>query len=68
MAHIDSHSRSTAMSGARAWSFVDTLNRLNDLHRQRTALKKLDSSRLRDLGLTEADIEHELSQPIWTRL
>ena len=61
-------SRSTAVTGARAWSFVDTLGRLDELARQRAALKKLDANRMRDLGLTEADIQKELSASLWTRL
>ena len=67
MAHISAIASTTTVR-TQKWSFVDTLIRLNELSRQRDALRKLDTNRLRDLGLTKSEIDHELSQPIWTRL
>ena len=67
MAHISAIAPRTALR-AQKWSFVGTLVRLNELSRQRDALRKLDANRLRDLGLTQSEIDEELSQPIWTRL
>ncbi len=33
--------------------------------RQRHALARLDDRMLRDIGLTSADVEGELSKPLW---
>jgi len=68
MAYATSISRSSAVAPKNKWSFVDTLIRLEELSRQRTQLRKLDAERLKDLGLSKAEVEAELSAPIWTRL
>lgn len=33
--------------------------------KQRRALSRLDDAAMRDMGLTQADIENEASRPIW---
>ncbi|MEM9716959.1 MAG: DUF1127 domain-containing protein [Pseudomonadota bacterium] len=68
MAYSTSLSRPTALNGARAWGFVKTLNRLSDLARQRDALRKMDDTQMRDLGLNVRQIDTELRSSIWTRL
>ena len=32
---------------------------------QRSALERLSDARLRDIGLTRADVEHEVRRPFW---
>ncbi len=44
---------------------LERLRRAEALHRQRTALTRLDAERLRDLGLTEAEARAEACRPIW---
>jgi uncharacterized protein YjiS (DUF1127 family) len=33
--------------------------------RQRSALSRLDNRMLRDIGLSLADVEHEIAKPFW---
>ena len=58
--------------------FIRPLNRLSthcseflaemwSLDRERRALQRLDDRGLKDIGLTRADVEGELSKPIWRR-
>lgn len=35
------------------------------LYRQRQVLAKLDATALRDIGLSEADVQRESQRPIW---
>lgn len=37
----------------------------HDRRRQRLALARLDDRMLRDIGLTAADVEGEVSKPFW---
>ena len=53
-------------------SFIGMLVRLadsvatgRDRRRQRLALARLDDRMLRDIGLTAADVEAELTKPFW---
>ncbi|WP_432449476.1 DUF1127 domain-containing protein [Aliiroseovarius marinus] len=36
-----------------------------ETHRERVALSQLDSKRLEDIGLTEAQAQREVNRPIW---
>ena len=53
-------------------SFIGMLVRLaevvatgRDRRRQRQALARLDDRMLRDIGLTAADVEAEMTKPFW---
>lgn len=48
-----------------AFSFTATLVRHLDVWRQRQALKKLDQSRLNDLGLSRTAADAEARRLIW---
>jgi uncharacterized protein YjiS (DUF1127 family) len=51
---------------ARALSFVfDCVALWQDRRRQRSALLRLDNRLLRDIGLSLADVEREISKPFW---
>lgn len=47
-------------------SFLDYLAWVQSRARNRHAIELLDDHMLKDVGLTRADIDHELSKPIWT--
>lgn len=34
-------------------------------HRERQALRALDDYMLRDIGVTRADVDHEVNKPAW---
>jgi uncharacterized protein YjiS (DUF1127 family) len=36
-----------------------------DVHRQRNHLSQLDDRMLEDIGLTRADVDYEISKPVW---
>lgn len=38
---------------------------LIERHRQRQALRAMDNRMLQDLGLTQADVDHEANKPAW---
>jgi uncharacterized protein YjiS (DUF1127 family) len=44
---------------------VDAMATWHDRRRQRFALARLDDRMLRDIGLTMADVEAEVSKPFW---
>jgi len=44
---------------------ADTVVVALERRRQRLALARLDDRMLRDIGLTTADVEGELSKPLW---
>jgi uncharacterized protein YjiS (DUF1127 family) len=44
---------------------ADSLVVGRERRRQRNALARLDDRMLRDIGLTTADVEGELSKPFW---
>ena len=44
---------------------LERLASARDRRRQRSALARLDDRMLRDIGLTGADVEAELSKPFW---
>ncbi|MET1081274.1 MAG: DUF1127 domain-containing protein [Pseudomonas sp.] len=41
------------------------VRRWNELARQRRQLLRLNEAALKDLGLSRADVEHEVEQPFW---
>jgi uncharacterized protein YjiS (DUF1127 family) len=45
--------------------FFDQVFTWLDRARQRRHLGELDDRLLRDIGLSRADVEHEVSQPFW---
>jgi len=47
---------------------VEYLARLQARSRDRQAIQLLDDHMLKDVGLSRADIDEELSKPFWTRL
>ena len=49
-------------------SAVDYLARLQTRARDRHAIQLLDDHMLKDVGLSRADVEEELSKPFWTGL
>ncbi|MEQ8285041.1 DUF1127 domain-containing protein [Thalassospira sp.] len=57
----------SAMVGV-AVSIVEYLARLQAHARNRHAIQMLDNNMLKDIGLTRADIDNELSKPFWTGL
>ncbi|MEO0344565.1 MAG: DUF1127 domain-containing protein [Pseudomonadota bacterium] len=67
MAHISSPATQTSYRRQNR-SFFNTLLRIDALYRQRDALSKLDASQMKDLGITQAEIDRELSSSIWSRL
>jgi uncharacterized protein YjiS (DUF1127 family) len=44
---------------------ADALSDWRERIRQRHTLARLDDRLLRDMGLTRADVEHEVSKPFW---
>ena len=44
---------------------LDRVASAHERRRQRHALARLDDRMLRDIGLTGADVEAELSKPFW---
>ncbi|MGZ7457061.1 DUF1127 domain-containing protein [Pseudomonas sp. Ma2-10] len=42
-----------------------TFNRWYELHRERGMLAGLSDDALKDIGLSRADIEHEIIRPFW---
>ncbi|WP_313303805.1 DUF1127 domain-containing protein [Stutzerimonas balearica] len=47
------------------WRLLARLRRWHRLARQRRQLAALDEHALKDLGLSRADIEAEISRPFW---
>ena len=47
-------------------AIVEYLARLQAHARNRHAIQTLDDNMLKDIGLTRADIDNELSKPFWT--
>jgi uncharacterized protein YjiS (DUF1127 family) len=43
----------------------DSFGAWHDRRRQRFALARLDDRMLRDIGLTVADVEAEITKPFW---
>ena len=56
-----------AMTGM-VLSAVDYLARLQSRARDRHAIQFLDDHMLKDVGISRADIDNELSKPFWTGL
>jgi uncharacterized protein YjiS (DUF1127 family) len=46
---------------------VDTLLDWQERARERRHLSGLDDHLLRDIGLSRADVDHEVAKPFWTR-
>jgi uncharacterized protein YjiS (DUF1127 family) len=44
---------------------VETVAAGHERRRQRAALARLDDRMLRDIGLTSADVDGEVSKPFW---
>ena len=44
---------------------LDTLELWNARHRQRRALRELPEFAMRDLGISQADVDAEASKPFW---
>lgn len=53
---------STLLSPVVVWTH---LTKLNGLAQQRAALRKLDTDRLCDLGLSRSQADAEASRPLW---
>ncbi len=49
----------------RIGALLDTVARWQDRRRQRLALAALDEHMLRDIGLSSADVEAEITRPFW---
>jgi uncharacterized protein YjiS (DUF1127 family) len=47
-------------------SAIEYLAHLQSRARERHDLQMLDDRALKDIGITRADVDHELSKPIWT--
>lgn len=54
-------------SPRRNQGLIQWLLKAFEVSRQRRHLSQLDAAALCDLGLTRADVQHELSQPFWMR-
>lgn len=50
---------------ARLLKAIMWVERANERHRQRQALRTMDDRMLRDLGVTRADVAHETKKPAW---
>lgn len=68
----NSERRSSRFRTGERLSFIGMFVRLAEVlavgrerRRQRVALARLDDRMLRDIGLTSADVEGELSKPFW---
>lgn len=48
--------------------FVEILRRLQERARDRKVLQRLDAQALKDVGMTRAELDQELSRPFWTGL
>ena len=49
----------------RIGALLDTVARWQDRRRQRLTLASLDDHMLRDIGLSQADVEGEVTRPFW---
>jgi len=59
--------RSARGLGTALVRLVDTLLDWQDRARERRHLSGLDDRLLRDIGLSRADVDHEVAKPFWTR-
>ncbi|MEO1561912.1 MAG: hypothetical protein AAFR98_00620 [Pseudomonadota bacterium] len=64
MAHTHALRR-TGFAARPSQSFMDRLIRLDDVLRERAALRRMDADQMRDLGLSHAEIKAELRTPFW---
>ena len=64
MAHTHALRR-TGFAARPSQSFMDRLIKLDDVLRERSALRKMDADQLRDLGLSKDEIQAELRTPFW---
>ncbi|MBI6684247.1 DUF1127 domain-containing protein [Pseudomonas viridiflava] len=46
-------------------SMRNHIARWHELHRQRRLLAQMSDGALKDLGLSRADIQHEVERPFW---
>jgi uncharacterized protein YjiS (DUF1127 family) len=53
--------------GAALAGLVEFLGECRSLSRERRTLASLDDWMLKDIGLTRADVEGEISKPFWRR-
>jgi uncharacterized protein YjiS (DUF1127 family) len=61
----NTRSAGTATLGLIAQSITVALQEWWERNRQRRSLGRLDDRLLKDIGLSRADVEHELSKPFW---
>ena len=43
----------------------ESIERMIQRHRERSALSAMDDRLLRDIGVTRADVDHEINKPAW---
>ena len=62
---LDATSSQPVLSRLRVGQWLKTLKLWRERSRQRRMLSMLDAEQLDDIGLTQEDVQREISKPFW---